>query len=256
MSWCDGGVNLADKRLKKHWDYMVEQCATNNIAALLAICTHPAEYLSDKNVLPEHIKLRQTLGLHPHYASAEALTELQNALTAAPEDLAAIGEAGLDYNRMAQTKHDQHAAFALQCEYATAHDLPLYLHQRDAFIDCISEIDLHQGIRGIAHCFTGTTEEMVGFLERGFYIGITGWLCDERRNQELVEAVKHLPLERLILETDAPYLTPRNLHPKPKKGCNFPSYIPHIAQQFSLLTGHSMEDIEHHSTQNFTALFS
>jgi len=256
MHWCDGGVNLSDKRLHKYWDYMAEQCTNHHIGALLNICTHPAQYKQQLPALPSHVSLKHTLGLHPHYASCEALAELSLKLADSPKDLAAIGETGLDYNRMAQSKYDQQAAFAMQCDYAASHVLPIYLHQREAFDDCINEIDRHKQLMGIAHCFTGNENEMSAFLERGWYIGITGWLCDDRRNQDLVNAVKKLPLERLVLETDAPYLTPRNLRPKPKGGCNFPSYIPHIAQQLSEITGHSVAAIKEHSTANFLALFN
>ena len=113
----------------------------------------------------------------------------------------------------------------------------------------------YQGLAGVAHCFTGDKTQLKAYLDLGLYIGITGWLCDEKRGQSLREAVRYLPLDRLILETDAPFLLPKTLVPKPKSSRNEPAYLPEIAAQFAHLTGYSLDDVATYSKKNCQDLF-
>src|ERR1700677_2018203 len=108
---------------------------------------------------------------------------------------------------------------------------------------------------GVAHCFTGGEAELEAYLALGLFIGITGWACDERRGLDLRSSVPKIPLERLLIETDAPYLLPRNMNPKPKSRRNEPSYLPHIAATVASLRGDALETIGAATTRNAIALF-
>ena len=175
-----------------------------------------------------------TAGVHPHHASAfDADTEaLLRDLHGRPEVLA-VGETGLDYHRNFSPRDAQLFAFERQLELAAACGKPLFLHQRDAHADFLACLDNVRGRigRAVVHCFTGEKAELFDYLERDFYIGITGWICDERRGMHLRELVKDIPAERLMLETDSPYLLPRNVTPLPSHRRNEPMYLAHICAE-------------------------
>src|SRR5262249_35748915 len=144
----------------------------------------------------------------------------------------AVGECGLDYFRDFSPREVQREAFHRQLELATTLGKPVFLHQRDAHEDFIAILREHwpQLKNELAHCFTGTAQEVSSYLELGLSIGITGWICDERRGAHLIPLMREIPAERLMLETDGPYLLPRDLKPKPISRRNEPMYLPHIAE--------------------------
>lgn len=195
--------------------------------------------------------LSATAGVHPHHAAdfdaaAEAALD---ALLAAPGVVAA-GECGLDYFRDFSPRDAQRTAFTAQIRLAIAHGLPLFLHQRDAHDDFIAVLD---GFRKqlpptVVHCFTGEANELEHYLERGFYIGVTGWICDERRGRHLLDIVGRIPVGRLMLETDAPYLLPRDLKPRPKTRRNEPMWLPHIAEAVARARGETVASLVAHTS--------
>jgi len=175
-----------------------------------------------------------TAGVHPHHASAfDADVEALLRELHGHAEVVAVGETGLDYHRNFSPREAQLFAFERQLELAVACGKPLFLHQRDAHADFIALLDRVRGRigRAVVHCFTGDKQELFDYLERDFYIGITGWICDERRGKHLRELVKHIPADRLLLETDAPYLLPRDLRPMPSHRRNEPMYLAHICAE-------------------------
>jgi len=203
--------------------------------------------------------LYATAGIHPHHASefdAHAGDALAELLT--QESVVAVGECGLDYYRNYSSRQDQLRAFEAQLELAATTGLPAFLHQRDAHEDMLRLIDRHRDklIGGVAHCFTGDAEQMAAYLDRDLYIGITGWVCDERRGDALRQAITGLPLDRLLLETDGPYLLPRDLKPAPKTRRNEPRFLPHIANRIATLLERPVSEIAASATANTTKLFS
>ena len=110
--------------------------------------------------------------------------------------------------------------------------------------------------KSVVHCFTGSEEEVKEYVEMGFHIGITGWICDDGRGKDLQQAVRHIPLDKLMIETDAPFLLPKNLSSKPKNKRNEPMFLPHIAKVVAKHMGVSEEEVIHHSTENATRFFS
>ncbi len=202
--------------------------------------------------------LYATVGVHPHHATELAPGHVpQLAALAAQPGAVAIGECGLDFFRDFSPRGQQEEAFRLQLELAIQTGLPLFLHQRDAherFLGILDECGARMPA-GVAHCFTGGPAELADYLDRGLHIGITGWLCDERRGDALREAVRYLPLDRVMIETDAPYLLPRDLEPKPRSRRNEPMHLPHVLQALARLTGLSPERLAEATTRNAETLF-
>lgn len=198
-------------------------------------------------------------GVHPHLANTwqddtyHALKEL-----ARNERVVAIGEAGLDYHRNYSTRDQQVHAFKQQIELAIELQKPLFLHERDAHDDFHQIITEYTSDLGnvVVHCFTGDERALENYLALGFYIGITGWICDERRGTHLHSLVKTIPEDRLMIETDAPYLFPRTIKPRPKKQRNEPAYLPHIAEQIAAYRGDSTESLIKYTMQNTLQFFN
>ncbi|MDR2213428.1 MAG: TatD family hydrolase [Pseudomonadales bacterium] len=203
-------------------------------------------------------RLYSTAGVHPHEASHfdEHTSGALRDLYALPE-VVAVGETGLDYNRNYSPVPDQERVFAEQLALAAETQLPVFLHQRDAhsrFLPILKE-QRDQLSRAVVHCFTGTREELSDYLDLDLYIGITGWICDERRGQELQNLVKDIPRHRLLLETDAPYLQPRTIAPRPKHRRNVPEYLPWVLAQVAVCTGREAEEIARETTENARVFF-
>jgi TatD DNase family protein len=202
-------------------------------------------------------RLFATAGVHPHHAgeltaeSAAGLAELARC-----GEVVAIGECGLDYFRDFSPREAQRQAFHRQLELAAAVGKPLFLHQRDAHVDFLAILREHGARhRGVAHCFTGGGAELEAYLSLGLAIGITGWICDERRGRHLVPLVREIPAGRLLLETDAPYLLPRDLVPRPASRRNEPAYLAHVAAVVARARGEPLETLARSSTAAARALF-
>jgi TatD DNase family protein len=205
-------------------------------------------------------RLFATAGVHPHHATevtADVIAELE-ALAHSPE-VVAIGECGLDYFRDFSPRDVQREAFHRQLELAARVGKPVFLHQRDAHEDFLAILREHRARLsrgGVAHCFTGTGAQLEAYLAEGFAIGITGWICDERRGAHLLPLVRHIPEGRLLLETDGPYLLPRDLRPKPQSRRNEPAWLPHIARVVAKARGEIPERLAESSTRAARELFS
>jgi TatD DNase family protein len=203
-------------------------------------------------------KLWSTAGTHPHYAQSYAATSRDEWLSLLRQpQVVAVGECGLDYYRDLSPRSVQREAFRAQLAIAAETGKAAFLHQRDAHEDFSALLREFSGSlkAGVAHCFTGGELELEAYLELGLYIGITGWACDERRGLELRKAIPRIPSDRLLIETDAPYLLPRDLNPKPKSRRNEPCYLPHIAAAVAALRGESIDEVARSATRNAETLF-
>jgi len=200
-----------------------------------------------------------TAGVHPHHAS-EYCQRVEHMLSELlhNEAVVAVGECGLDYFRNFSPVEAQRHAFSAQLDLAVASNMPIFLHQRDAhddFLEILSPAMQHIS-HAVAHCFTGTATMLREYLDLGLYIGITGWICDERRGALLQEIVSEIPLDRLMLETDAPDLLPRSLQPRPKSRRNEPAYLTEVLRVVAACTGHSETEIATVTTQNAARFFN
>ena len=203
-------------------------------------------------------KLFATAGVHPHHATeltASVLAELGE-LALEPQVLA-VGECGLDYYRNYSPPAAQRATFHRQLELAARAGKPVFLHQREAHEDFLAILREHwAGLAGgVAHCFTGGAAELDCYLELGLAIGITGWICDERRGAHLLELVRRIPADRLLLETDGPYLLPRDLAPRPAARRNEPMYLAHVAAMVARARGEPAAALARSSTEAARKLF-
>ncbi len=203
-------------------------------------------------------RLWSTAGVHPHHAQSFTASQRADlAELALLEPVVAVGECGLDYFRNLSPPGAQRQAFTAQLEIAAQVRKPVFLHQREAHGDFSAILRDFAGRLhgGVAHCFTGGEAELDAYLELGLYIGITGWACDERRGLELRRSVPRIPLDKLLIETDAPYLLPRDLNPMPKSRRNEPAYLPHIAATVAALRAEGLETIGAATTRNAIVLF-
>lgn len=238
--------NFTHASFRKDESAVVERAAAVGVTTMLVTGSSAEESARGVELAeryPQH--LYATAGVHPHMASswdADTYNQLR-ALTAHPR-VQAVGEAGLDYNRNYSSPADQRRAFERQIELACETRLPLFLHQRDAHEDFTAMLNRYRGdLRAaVVHCFTGDRAQLDDYLAMDLHIGITGWLCDERRGRHLHELVSRIPQDRLMVETDAPYLLPRDLRPRPEGRRNEPSFLPHIVRAIAACTGRSFEE--------------
>jgi TatD DNase family protein len=202
--------------------------------------------------------MRATAGCHPHHAVDldDAASDALGALAADPL-CAAVGECGLDHHRNFSSPNEQRAAFERQLALAIRLRKPLFLHCRDAHRDFIAMLRAHAAALppAVLHCFTGTGDELDDCLALGLFIGITGWICDERRGVHLRDIVGRIPVGRLMIETDGPYLLPRDLDPKPASRRNEPMYLPQVARAVAAARGEDVTALADHTTRTARAFF-
>jgi len=200
-----------------------------------------------------------TAGVHPHHASdyTDHVHQVLSALTE-NEEVVAVGECGLDFFRDFSPRDDQRSAFNRQLDIAEATGLPVFLHQRDAHEDFVAILEprLAKLSRAVAHCFTGDEEALRKYIDMDLYIGVTGWICDERRGAHLKDIVDLIPSNRLMIETDAPYLLPRTLKPKPKTRRNEPVYLTEVLRVVAEARGESMGKVAADTTANAENFFA
>jgi len=237
MQLIDIGANLTHESFDRDLDAVLERARAAGVVQMVITGASREHSPMALQLAQRHPGfLYATAGVHPHHASEytdECDAEMR-ALHAHPE-VVAVGECGLDFNRDFSPRPSQRKAFERQLQIASENGKPLFLHQRDAHDDFIAMMKNFDGKLGpaVVHCFTAERRELFDYLDRDWYIGITGWLCDERRGAHLRELVKHIPAERLMIETDAPYLLPRTMRPLPKDRRNEPAFLSHIVEELA-----------------------
>lgn len=203
--------------------------------------------------------LYSTAGVHPHHAAD--YTDESDALIRSllqKNAVVAVGECGLDYFRNFSPREAQLVAFRRQLDIAKESGLPVFLHQRDAHDDFVEVLEpaLPDLSRAVAHCFTGEGESLREYIAMGLYIGITGWICDERRGKHLHDIVAVIPDDKLLIETDAPYLLPRTIRPKPKSRRNEPMYLPEVVRVLAEARGQTEDHVASITTANAVRFFA
>jgi TatD DNase family protein len=255
----DIGINLAHESYDGDRAAVLERARAAGVAQMIVTGSTLASTRAAIALAREHRGvLFATAGVHPHHArelDAAQLAELGE-LAHSP-DVVAVGECGLDYFRNFSPHDAQQRAFHQQLELAVAVGKPVFLHQRDAHGDFLAILREHAPRwRGVAHCFTGGAVELDAYLDLGLAIGITGWICDERRGAHLAALMPRIPAARLLLETDGPYLLPRDLSPKPASRRNEPAYLPHVAAAVARARAESRAAVAAASTAAARALFT
>jgi TatD DNase family protein len=241
MHLIDIGANLTHESFRHDFDAMLDRAREAGVDQMIVTGASRAGSEHALELAREHPDaLYATAGVHPHHAGdyGAETDALLRELARNPE-VVAVGETGLDYFRDLSPRHAQRAAFENQLAIAVDLGMPLFLHQRDAHDDFFA---LLKAARDrvpavVVHCFTDDRRALFDYLDLDCHVGITGWICDERRGQHLRELVKLIPDDRLLIETDAPYLLPRDLHPKPSHRRNEPMYLAHVCAAVAAARG-------------------
>jgi TatD DNase family protein len=251
----DIGANLTHSSFRDDVAEVVARAREAGVESIVVTGTTVGESVH-ASLLAEQHGLYATAGVHPHHArECDAYTIGRLREIAQHPRVVAIGECGLDFNRNYSPHPDQEKWFVAQLELGIELGKPLFLHSRDAYPRFSDIIRSHKPEKAVAHCFTGEKDELHAYLDLGLYIGITGWICDERRGRHLMKLVREIPPERLLLETDAPYLVPRDMRPQPKARRNEPAFLPHILRAVARATGRPAEELAAETTRNAQRFF-
>jgi TatD DNase family protein len=256
----DIGINLIHRSFDHDRKELIDRATSANVTQMVITGTNLNSSHKARNLAKEYPRvLYSTAGVHPHNAKEcdeNTINHLSKLVRY--QEVVAIGECGLDYNRDFSPRPIQDKWFEAQIDLACQLKKPLFLHERDAHKRFVEILKTRQNQLGYAvvHCFTGNAQELTTYLDMGFYIGITGWVCDERRGMHLRELVRKIPLDKLMVETDAPFLTPRDLNPKPKDNRNEPVYLPHIVRAIAKCINKPYEEVAITTTNNAREFFS
>jgi TatD DNase family protein len=257
MELIDIGANLAHDSFDADRDAVMARARAEGVVQM--IITGSSEEATRRAIELSRAHpgvLFATCGVHPHHAAdlTDATRPALKELARAPE-VRAVGECGLDYFRDFSPRDLQRRAFGWQLELARSTGKPVFLHQRDAHDDFVAILKEHGVTNGVAHCFTAGEKERDAYLELGLHIGITGWINDERRGLHLRDVVKGIPADRLMVETDAPYLLPRDIKPAPKSRRNEPHYLPYVVRAIAKARGETPDSVAASSTATARRFF-
>ncbi|KJV35456.1 TatD family hydrolase [Luteibacter yeojuensis] len=259
MDLIDIGANLTHESFRADLDEVLARASAHGVGRMV-VTGASREGSEQALALAKNSggRLFATAGVHPHHAVDydDETDALLRRLAQAPE-VRAVGETGLDYNRNYSPREIQREVFERQLKIAADLGMPLFLHQRDAHHDFLALLRRYRDRvpAAVVHCFTDTGEALQDYLDLDCHIGITGWICDERRGAHLRELVKRIPADRLMLETDAPYLLPRTLRPMPKDRRNEPMYLGHIRDEVARDRGELPMAVTEASTLTAEAFF-
>lgn len=253
----DIGPNLSNQQFKDDIETVLLASVKNNVDNLILTSTDTQTYYRNIEIIEKygHIcNMSTTLGLHPHHADKykSFFTKFDD-LIKNPKVIS-IGEFGLDYFRMISSKENQLAAMNLFLEKASNYSLPLFMHEREAKDDFISILKSHSITnKKIVHCFTGNKDTLKKYLDLDCYIGITGWVTEAKRGKELQEAIPYIPMDRLMIETDCPYLTPKNMPSKTYR--NEPQFLKFVAIKIAQLKNMPLQDVINQTVSNSEDFF-
>jgi len=249
----DVGANLTHASFREDLPEVVARARKAGVTSMVVTGT-TVEESREAAGIAERFELYSTAGIHPHHAKDFKDTNELRSIAAHPR-VVAIGECGLDFNRNYSPHPAQEDCFTAQLELGMELKKPLFLHSRDAHPRFSEILGKFKPEKAVAHCFTGEREELRAYLDLGLYIGITGWICDERRGKHLLDLVREIPRDRLLLETDSPYLTPRDMKPQPKARRNEPAFLPHILRTVAHALGREPREVAAETTRNARTLF-
>jgi TatD DNase family protein len=256
ISYFDIGANLTHESFKKDLDMVIKEAKLNKVKKICITSTTIEDTkISLKISEKEQDFFITTCGIHPHYADTFKESNIKEIKQLSEHtSVKAIGETGLDFNRNFSKKENQILCFKSQIEIAQELNLNLFLHQRDAhkdFMNCFNNVDLK--VNAVVHCFTEDKEKFYEYLDRGFWIGFTGWICDPIRGKHMIDLISNMPLDRIMIETDSPYLMPKNLKIKGRR--NEPKFIVEVAKRIASLQNKSLEDISQIFFENSLKFF-
>jgi len=256
-SYFDIGANLTHESFNKDFNRVIEEAKLNNVKKICITSTSIDDTKISLNLAEKNQDFFiTTCGIHPHYADSFEESDIEKIKKLSNHDsVKAIGETGLDFYRDFSKKENQILCFRSQIEIAQELNLPLFLHQREAhkdFIHCFDHIDLK--VNAVVHCFTENKEKFYEYLDKGFWIGFTGWICDPVRGKHMIDLISTMPLDRIMIETDSPYLLPKNLKVKGRR--NEPKFIVEVAKKIAKLQNKDLEEITQIFFENSQKFFN
>lgn len=257
----DIGINLMNKQFKDDRLEIVNRALENGTGLIITgtdlySSEQAIDFIRENNLK----NVWCTVGVHPHNASevdSEYYGELISLIRKNKDIVVAVGEAGLDYDRMFSPIDDQRKIFKDLQNTAETFNLPMFLHERSAVEDFIKISKMHRNLckRSVVHCFTGDKNTVYRYLQMGYMIGLTGWICDNRRNKDVLDALKIIPLERIMIETDAPYLTPLSVKEKlPRR--NTPDNLRYVIEKIAEVKKARYEEVEKITLENTKKTFN
>jgi len=259
----DIGANLTNKAFREDLDAVLERAGRAGVSAILVTGTSTSASRAAREMAVDRrraagCRLHATAGIHPHQASSasrDALAEIHE--LSLRTEVVAVGECGLDYDRNYSPRDAQLRAFEAQLELACEVRKPVFLHEREAQDDFARLVERYRGrlVGGVIHCFTGDRAALERYLALDLHVGFTGWLCDERRGTHLRELARLVPAGRLLVETDAPYILPRDLPERRTTRRNEPAFVVHVARTVAACRGESPGELARHTTAAAKELF-
>ena len=254
----DIGANLTHRSFEADRDEVLSRARSAGVKGIVVTGTSVAESREALRLAATNADVWSTAGVHPHEAKSVSAGWIDDiAALASKPKVVAIGEAGLDFNRNFSPPADQRDVFAAQVELAGRLDMPLFVHDRDSEGETARLLAEHRAKpdRVVIHCFTGSAEDLDTWLDAGYYIGITGWICDPRRGGELRTLAPRIPSDRLLIETDAPYLMPRTMRSKPRSRRNEPAFLIEVANALAELRGTAAAELAETTAENARRAF-
>ncbi len=251
----DSHCHLDFPDFQEDFDAVLSRAEEAGIKTMMTICTHVTKFDQVHDIAKAHDHIYCTVGIHPHNADSEPEVSVDDLVGwASNPKVIGLGETGLDYFYEHSPREIQQKQFRTHIEAARALDLPVIIHTRDAEEDTLTMIEEEMAkapFKGLIHCFSASKEFAERVVDLGLYISISGIVTFKKAN-DLRDAIKDVPLDRLLVETDAPYLAPI-----PKRGKrNEPAYTAFTAAKVAEVKGVDVETLAKATTDNFFTLFS
>lgn len=261
-------LNFASEQFDKDRDEIIKRALDNGVDGFIFTGTSLKSSKIVHGLVKKYPNIScSTAGVHPHDAKSWKTSKETIKNLAKESNVVAIGECGLDYDRMFSTRDEQMLAFKEQLDIALDNNKPVFIHIRpkigegeiklimDDFISIYKPYH-DKGVRGVVHCFTGNKKMLDAFISYDLFIGITGWVCDDKRGEQLQKLIKYIPENRLMIETDAPYLTPRNMPKDLFKRRNEPAFLKFVIAKIAEIKNVKVEDLIIKTNSNVKELFN
>ncbi|MCJ7934798.1 MAG: TatD family hydrolase [Chryseobacterium sp.] len=257
-TYIDIGINLTNKQFYNEHDEIINRALDSGVEHIILTGTSVRGSRTSAEIAEEYPEiLFSTAGIHPHDATSFAPENIRELRTLLKKDhVVSVGECGLDFDRDFSPRPIQEKCYQAQLELAIEVDKPLFLHERSAFkrFNEITDDYLSRLPEAVVHCFTGTLDEAKVYLDKGFYLGFTGAISDEKRFKQLEDVIKYTPLDRMMIETDAPFMLPKNM-PRIRNRRNEPSFLPYVAQTIALFKRISLSEVAEETTETSRNFF-
>ncbi|NHN24545.1 TatD family hydrolase [Flavobacterium jejuense] len=262
-NYIDIGINLTNRQFHNDIEHIIQNALEATVTQMILTGTSVKGSEEALRIAKEYpTVLYSTAGIHPHDAKSrdnQSIGKLKKLLV--NKEVVAVGECGLDFDRDFSPRDQQEKCYKEHLELAIEVQKPLFLHERAAFTRfmAVTKDYLPQLPKAVVHCFTGTLAEAKTYLNNGFYLGFTGAISDTKRFAHLEEVVKYVPLDKIMIETDAPFMLPKNV---PKANLvkyherrNEPAFLPYVAQSIASFKGITVETVALETTKNTKDFF-